>query len=310
MDDRTLVGLPPGLRPSLSAEERLFAAVVGASLALHLAFVIYLRGVDWPRVPALDTVPQAFVQRVVVRPAPRPESGAAPAARPATARSPSVTRPTPTRTPTAGDRRARLREEVRAAVLRRLGALGEGPGLVADLLRDGAVDEAQEEALRGVAGLQTAEAPALRGLARRSEDGRLVRPADLRGGGAVAAGGAVDVGGERRVAPRVLVEPPFDGEGGEPGVMARLAAELRQRLSAIRVCYERALKRNPQVHGKLVMRLRLAPVGSVTAVDVEVDTVNDAALLACVRPLVLHWRFQPPGAPVELSVPVVFQPAQ
>jgi hypothetical protein len=46
----------------------------------------------------------------------------------------------------------------------------------------------------------------------------------------------------------------------------------------------------------------------VSAADIDDDTLGAPEVGACVRALVLRWRFPPPAdAPVELSFPFVFQ---
>jgi hypothetical protein len=68
------------------------------------------------------------------------------------------------------------------------------------------------------------------------------------------------------------------------------------------------LKQKPTLAGKLVIRFSIAAAGTVAAVDIDDDTLGAPEVGACVRGLVLHWRFAPPAeAPVELSFPFVFQ---
>jgi hypothetical protein len=44
---------------------------------------------------------------------------------------------------------------------------------------------------------------------------------------------------------------------------AQLAREIRVRLGALRACYERSLKRHPDLGGKLLVRLTITPAGTV-----------------------------------------------
>ena len=56
------------------------------------------------------------------------------------------------------------------------------------------------------------------------------------------------------------------------------------------------------------MRFSITAAGTISAVDIDDDTLGAPEVGACVRALVLRWRFAPPAeAPVELSFPFVFQ---
>src|SRR6185436_17004847 len=115
---------------------------------------------------------------------------------------------------------------------------------------------------------------------------------DLRPGGNIAV--PVDVGARReRSAPRVDPERPVVDDGtADPAAVARV---IRQGLAAIRGCYERALKRNPRLAGKLVLRFTVTGAGTVSAVALDDDTLGDAEVAACLRALFLRWRFPPPN---------------
>src|SRR6266404_3450207 len=65
---------PPQPRPQLPASVRgsvtsdvdwFFTTIAGASFLLHVLMVIYLRNVDWPRKPDIESIPDRFVQMVV-----------------------------------------------------------------------------------------------------------------------------------------------------------------------------------------------------------------------------------------------------
>jgi hypothetical protein len=315
--------LPASVRGSLRASlDRGFTALAMASLLCHLAAALYLRGVDWPRQPDQTAQLDRFIRDVRVRPIPVPEPIAAPASPTATPQAPAdrqpstnpsaaAARPRPRPAPISTDeRRRRLIEDVnRVGLVKIVGALGEKSNL-ADLLRGGGVDVAQEQAFRGLGGVTVASADTLPGLAVRDVDGaagRVAHPGDLRGAGHIASAADVGPRAERRVSPLVRVETPSVQEGNaDPTAIAR---EIRQRMAAIRGCYERGLKRNPQLGGKLVLRIAISAAGTVTAVDLDDDTVDDPLLADCLRALILRWRFvAPAGGPVEIAFPFVFQP--
>jgi hypothetical protein len=144
------------------------------------------------------------------------------------------------------------------------------------------VDVAQEEAFRGLGGLTTAGADMLPGMVVRNVEGaagRVAQAGDLRGAGHIASATTSVPALKRRVSPLVRVETPSVQDGdADPTAIAR---EIRQRMAAIRGCYERGLKRNPQLGGKLVLRIAISGAGTVTAVDVDDDTVDDPLLADC-----------------------------
>ena len=66
---------------------------------------------------------------------------------------------------------------------------------------------------------------------------------------------------------------------------------VRTRLGAIKACYERALKRNPTLSGKVVIHWTITQAGTVSGVDVESDTLGDAEVASCInRSFVVLWR--------------------
>ena len=73
-----------------------------------------------------------------------------------------------------------------------------------------------------------------------------------------------------------------------------VAKEVRSRLGAIKACYERALKRNPNLSGKVVIHWTITQAGTVSGVDVEQDTLGDAEVASCIKSLIARWRFPAP----------------
>jgi hypothetical protein len=130
----------------------------------------------------------------------------------------------------------------------------------------------------------------------------------LRGGGSIAGGGTGAAATEKKVSGVVKSEAPaVDGEL-DPAMVAK---EVRSRLGAIKACYERALKRNPNLSGKVVIHWTITQAGTVSGVDVEQDTLGDAEVASCIKSLVARWRFPAPsGGSVDVSFPFVFQSSQ
>jgi TonB family protein len=300
--------LPRSLQSSATRElDRPFALLAALSLIAHLTMVLYLRGIDWPRTPDIEEVPDIFVRTLPRRPAPPPPAPApAPAAKPVAARpAPVVARP---RLSLEEQKQKIVAQVGRQGLLQVLTAMGDS-GAVRDLLHDDSVDRLQEEAMRGVGGLTVAqEGHPLPLGAGTAGGGRVVDVSALRGRTQIAV---ADVGGratERRV-PVVRPEAPAVDEPVEGFDPQRLARTIRDHMAAVRACYERALKRRPEIGGRLVLRFTLTPAGTVSGVEVEEDTLGDAEVTACVRNAVASWRFSAPPRKVEVSFPFVFQPS-
>jgi hypothetical protein len=183
----------------------------------------------------------------------------------------------------------------------------DGSSALSDVLANGAVDRSLDEAMRDVGGVAIASNDGLRGLPRAgSGNGKLGIPTDLRGGPNIVDARPTGPVAERDVSSRLKLAPPVI-EGGRADLDA-ITREIRARRKAIAACYERALKTKPTLAGKLVIRFSIAAAGTISSVDVDDDTLGAPEVGACVRALVLHWRFAPPAeAPVELSFPFVFQ---
>jgi hypothetical protein len=313
--------LPPSVRGSFASNlDWGFTIIAGASFVAHVAFVLYLRSVDWPRKPDIEAIPDRFVQMVVRKPEPPKETPkvekkeekkaedkpkVAAAARPKKEITPEE------KARMDAERRARLAEQVRnTGILKLLGAKADGEGSIADVLGKGDVDRDQQRAFEGVGGLSVATGDAaLRGVkSGTGGSGRVANIAGLRGAGSIAGASTGNVGAERRVTAVVRNDPPAVDGQLDPNIIVK---EVRARMGAIKACYERALKRNPSLSGKIAMRWTITPAGTVSGVDVDQDTMNDSDVSSCIKSQISHWRFPAPaGGSVEVQFPFLFQASQ
>jgi len=100
-----------------------------------------------------------------------------------------------------------------------------------------------------------------------------------------------------------------DSIGGEGNIDAgRVAAIIRGQLGGIRSCYERALRNNPTLSGRLEVRFTIGTSGRVT-------TASSSGLGAapevgtCVVSRIRGLVFPPPeGGSVDFSFPFTFTP--
>ena len=84
------------------------------------------------------------------------------------------------------------------------------------------------------------------------------------------------------------------------------AAFVRERLPAVKACFDRALKRKPGLAGKAVGRWTVDVAGQVTAFSWQTDELGSPTFGTCARKVIESWRFPTRGAPTTVSFPFVF----
>jgi TonB family protein len=210
----------------------------------------------------------------------------------------------------AAERRARLAKEVQSmGVLKILGARGED-GTIADLVKGGDAGGDADKVFAQVGGVGVAGAGSGGGL--RSAKGAGGTGTAKGIGGLRASGpGEVDTGakGSERVATMkgsVKDSAPTDIDGSlDPNVVANT---IRSRKGAVIACYEKALKRNPSLAGKITLRFTISAIGKVTAADIDSNSLGDDEVGSCMTTIVKTWRFPAPaGGEVQFSYPFIFQ---
>jgi len=87
----------------------------------------------------------------------------------------------------------------------------------------------------------------------------------------------------------------------------RIHRYIKQRAVQIRSCYERHLKRNPELSGKLTFRITIDANGEVTNTDLLTDTFGDSRVGQCAQIVIQRWAF-PPGKAVQVVYPFIFRP--
>jgi TonB family protein len=96
----------------------------------------------------------------------------------------------------------------------------------------------------------------------------------------------------------LLIETP-EGEEGRGLKSAHrnseaIQAVLYKHVNAIRYCYERELKRNPNLKGKITVRITIAPNGHVTEVTIVSSTLNNERVERCILARIRLWKdFEP-----------------
>jgi TonB family protein len=84
---------------------------------------------------------------------------------------------------------------------------------------------------------------------------------------------------------------------------------FREYSAATRECYERQLKKNPSLQGRVMLRLTIGSDGSVAEADVQGETLRDDQVNACIENRVRGWKFpEPSGGAAEVTKPFTFRP--
>jgi len=105
----------------------------------------------------------------------------------------------------------------------------------------------------------------------------------------------------------------FGGAGdsaGEPipaWIRDMIRKRVRDRLPELEGVYADAIRRNPDLGGKLLVRFRIDPSGKVQRADPADGSFPDVAFVNAVLAKVRRWTFEPPaGRTVEVLYPFVF----
>ena len=282
----------------------LFLAILLVSALLHTATVIWIESQPPPKKFSLDDLPDRFVKLVLEEETPPPPEeevveeegeGEEEAAEEAPAEEAA---PEPSDKPekapeTADERRERMETEVQSqgllALIGTAGASSSGDA-VADLLSD-SLNENVGSALANSSGLA---------VGRRDSDASGLRG----GGGGEGAAGIGELGG---------------AGGGSGGSVAKKKTELKASLNTgnadistspediksikktmkryngrVKACYERQLKGNPDLAGKVMVSFEILTDGTVTAAGIEENTTGNKELESCILKVVRRIKFNPP----------------
>ncbi len=324
--------LPPSVRGGFfQSMDWVLASSFISLLVLHFGFLLYLRTMDFPRKIEPDVIPDRFAEYIpeIIKPKvidikklakvgekaikkvvkiAKTTGGGGPKRRTRTVAKPCDA---DCQAAKAAKRRARLAEQVsKMGVLKLLGTKGKGTGATQNLLASGDPGTDSAKAFQGVGGLTTAGRGGGKGRGLRGRSGtgtgKGVGIGNL--GGRVGGPGKVGTGGMvKEKVPKAIVKPSRAEIDGTMNTSA-VARTIRRGMGAIRTCYQRALKRNPDLSGKVVVRLMINTMGKVTSVEIDSDSVGDNQVTSCIKSYASRWRFPPPeGGSAEVAVPFVFQ---
>lgn len=137
-----------------------------------------------------------------------------------------------------------------------------------DTVRDGAANTRLEDAFAAAgAGVATAKGDAVPG--------------------GVVSGGAKRV---REVKVSVGIRTKVTGACGEAAPIKRV---FNRRKGAMKYCYEKALKTDPTLKGKVTLSTMIATTGRAASVKIVGNTVGSTSLAECMQGKAKTWRFPP-----------------
>ncbi|MGM0574833.1 MAG: TonB family protein [Myxococcota bacterium] len=194
------------------------------------------------------------------------------------------------------------------------GDAGLGPSTLKQGLADAKLDDAFRNLDGGVATAEPGKQATFKGKPKAVKKGKEYKGiSDKEAGGERIATKTVkskkkEAGAGKEVKVRVKVR------GGTMGAMTgtgrvdkkAIARVFSRRKRAIQYCYEKALKVNENVKGKVTIKFTIGPAGRITNVSIVTNSTGDASIGQCIMNKVKTWRFPPPeGGSVTATFPFV-----
>jgi TonB family protein len=108
-------------------------------------------------------------------------------------------------------------------------------------------------------------------------------------------------------------EPPARAADGGARLDAREIREpMRKSARAFRVCYERALKSNPRLGGRIEISFTIDANGRVVEAAARHDSIGEQSVRNCILSAVRRVRFpaSPNREPITVNYPLLFRAAE
>ncbi len=278
--------------------------------ALELPFVAYLRAATPPQEPAtLENLSERWASLIVPErkreQVTKAEEGKAKGGGEAKRKAKDAGEPDEaSKAKAAAARKAKIRESIAGrGMLAILGTTGEsGQGAVADVFGAGGIGGDLDSAFEGISGVGV---PAAGGHTARG--GGTGEAASI-GGLATAGGGKVGLGGkqEARVGTITTEAPEVDGALDASAIAKVVQARKRM----LQDCYEKELKRDPSLQGKIEIEFTIGEDGSVQSASIANNRMGSDAVGDCIVSRLRRWRFpKPDGGSVTVTFPFIFTPS-
>tara|TARA_B100000609_G_scaffold199621_2_gene205070 strand:- start:541 stop:2001 length:1461 start_codon:yes stop_codon:yes gene_type:complete len=319
----------------LKGVDWIFSTILLVSFLLHVGVIFMCQKIGpLPKV-TLDQIPERFAKYIqpiqpVKRPPPvrretdngkKSDKGKKSAKRKAPKKRATKARKAPPKRRISAEesarraqaRKNRIRKQLsRVGIIALIGAKGTGSGSsVQDVISGNSIDGRLDRALEGVKGLAVAGSGANRGT-RRGGGGRgsLSIKESLQGGprGGGGGGGKTRVRRKRARIKSALKIESIEPEGGtiNQGSLGRL---LRRKRGLFQYCYEKELKRSPNLRGKIALRVQIALNGRVSNIEIEENNLG-SNVARCISSRVRRIRFpRPKGEAVSIVIPLLFSPS-
>jgi TonB family protein len=312
---------PAPARPQLPAAARgnivqridwPYAATLLAVFALETPLIAYFEVAPKPTSLTLDDIDDRWAQLIVPEmPKKAPElpknnkkaNGAASRKRAETKA--DDTKEDPQAKAKAAARKAKISKAIGGkGILAILGTTGDGAatGAVADVLGGGGIGGDLDSAFDGISGVGLAT-----GGERTTRGGGSGDAASI-GGLATSGGGNVGLGNKRetRLGSVATAAPDVDGALDSDAI----AKVVRSRKRMVQDCYERELKRNPGLSGKIEIEFTIDANGRISEAFVASNRMGSDAVGDCIISRLKRWRFpKPDGGSVTVNFPFIFTPS-
>jgi TonB family protein len=299
-----------------------YAATLGATFLAHVGFIMAIQAAPLPKEPTFDEIPNRILKMILPEKTveeTRPDEGGGDEA---DLEDVKEVKETKKESKGGGEAAKGMGRQTAAEVkskvmgtgiLKVIGSLGTGSegGALADVLKGGGGSASLEGALSGIGtiGYATSEGQATRLGAGGSGDGAATigELGTAAATGKVGGGGVGEVKKEAKITGAIsAMAPEVDGSLDS----GKIASVVKSRIRSVQDCYEKELKKNPKLGGKITIRFTIGEDGKVSEARTESDSMGNPAVADCILSRLRHWRFpKPEGGNVTVSYPFVFAPS-
>ena len=306
----------------LKKMDKPFMAIFMASFILHFGFVFGVRYfAEPPKEPTINDIPDRFVKMImpekeIKKKNEKSEDGAGKETKK------TETKKSQTKSTGSGDSKnagqakgmgRQTAEEVKnkvmgTGILKVIGSLsdGEGDSALADVLKGGGKGGKLEDSLNqiGSVGIATEEGQGTRlgagGSGGAASIGNLAEKAEV---GQVGGGTGEKIKTASISGKITGINAEVDGKMDQ----SKINAIIKSKQKALQDCYERELRKNPNLQGKIVVRFTIGEDGKVSDVRIESDSMGNPEVSDCILSRIRRWIFpKPDEGSVTVSVPFVF----
>jgi len=308
------VELPANVKGSFFGQiDQFFFTILAISLFVHLSGAVYIGFQPMPedRELSLDELPDRFVKAMmpveIKKVEKKPEVAKATKKEEEKKEEVKTAEVAPKPATTNASAKAELQQKVASkGLLKILGSSGAG-GAFEDVLGNSSGVGSVADALNGAGGVGVGtEASLAAGGPKGGGAGKVAGIGDL----GTSGGGNVNLAekGPAQIRGKVADAAP-EVESAEID-RGKLTAYLRARMSAIQSCYEKELKRNPSLKGKVVVRFTITSQGRASDIEIEENTLGNDAVPSCIKTVIRGWVFPfKPDGEATVAYPFVFSPA-